>query len=447
MSLKVIEFNDHGICVSDETGILLRSPGFALTGAADVMFGEAAEQQARLRPTESYNRYWQELSLDPISHGNSFRHYADIAYAHLLHLAEVCAIQGEVVFAVPGSFTHQQLAILLGLAKQTPFTVIGVVDSSVAAAAKQARFAQVIYLDLQLHQALVSSLELEAGALQTKATVQVPGVGSQSFMNLMMQMATNLFIQQCRFNPQHNAESEQQLYNTLPHWLSASDDGNLILELATGETSHTAKMPREALVSSLRPQYVKISDQVLAIQNDQDCQLMISPAIAALPGFVSYLPGSVQPVILEPEALTRNVLQFHTLIVGKGESFQVVKSLPVSEAPSTPTHLEFHQGVPSHILFRHHALPVEDLLIENRLNPDHESDSAPALVLSIQGMPALLGHICLRDGEVCLKAEATGMRINGSPAAAENCLRLGDELQFEGCDDSASLIRVSDGQR
>ena len=447
MSLKVIEFNDHDICVSDETGILLHSPGFALADGAEVLFGEAAEQQARLRPTESYNRYWQELSLDPISHGNSFRHYADIAYAHLLHLAEVCAIQGEVIFAVPGSFTHQQLAILLGLAKQTPFTVIGVVDSSAAAAATRAKYAQVIYLDLQLHQALVSSLKLEAGVLQTETTVQVPGVGSQSFMNLMMQIATNLFIQQCRFNPQHNAESEQQLYNTLPHWLGASDDGNLILELATGETSHTAKMPHEALVSSLRPQYAKISDQVLAMQSNQDCQLMISPAIAALPGFAASLPSSVRPVILKREALTGNVLQFVDLIAGTGESIQLVNSLPVSEAPSPTSPPALDQGAPSHILFRHHALPVEDLPIENRLNPYRESDSAPALVLSIQGMPALLGHICLRDGEVRLKAEAAGMKINGSPAAAENRLRLGDEIQFEGCDDRASLIWVSHGQR
>ena len=29
------------------------------------------------------------------------------------------------------------------------------------------------------------------------------------------------------------------------------------------------------------------------------------------------------------------------------------------------------------------------------------------------------------------KAEAAGMKINGSPAAAENRLRLGDEIQFE----------------
>ena len=293
----------------------------------------------------------------------------------------------------------------------------------------------------------MSSLELEAGVLQTEATVQIPGVGSQSFMNLMMQIATNLFIQQCRFNPQHNAESEQQLYNTLPHWLGASDDGNLILELATGETSHTAKMPHEALVSTLRPQYAKISDQVLAMQSNQDCQLMISPAIAALPGFAASLPSSVRPVIPEREALTGNVLQFVNLIAGTGESIQLVNSLPVSEAPSPPSPPALDQGAPSHILFRHHALPVEDLPIENRLNPDRESDSAPALVLSIQGMPALLGHISLRDGEVRLKTEAAGMKINGSPAAAENRLRLGDEIQFEGCDDRASLIRVSHGQR
>ena len=174
---------------------------------------------------------------------------------------------------------------------------------------------------------------------------------------------------------------------------------------------------------------------------------MISPAIAALPGFAASLPSSVRPAILEREALTGNVLQFVNLIAGTGESIRLVNSLPVSEAPSPPSPPALDRCAPSHILFRHHALPVEDLPIENRLNPDLESDSAPALVLSIQGMPALLGHICLRDGEVCLKAEAAGMKINGSPAAAENRLRLGDELQFEGCEDSASLIRVSDGQR
>ncbi|HAR91106.1 MAG TPA: hypothetical protein DCR45_09045, partial [Gammaproteobacteria bacterium] len=135
MSVKIIELNDRAVHVGDETGVILQSPGFALADGSSIVLGEAAERQARLQPTNSYNKFWHELSLDPISHGNNFRHFADIAYAHLMHLAEEAEIGGDVIFAVPGNFTRQQLAILLGLVNHTPFKAGGVVNSSVAAAA------------------------------------------------------------------------------------------------------------------------------------------------------------------------------------------------------------------------------------------------------------------------------------------------------------------------
>ena len=108
MSLKVIELNDSSIKVGDETGIIVQSPGFALAVGNSLEIGEAAEQQARLQPTNSYNKYWHELSLEPISHGNGIRHFADIAYAQLLNLAEIGEIDSDVIFAVPGNFTHQR---------------------------------------------------------------------------------------------------------------------------------------------------------------------------------------------------------------------------------------------------------------------------------------------------------------------------------------------------
>ena len=62
---------------------------------------------------------------------------------------------------------------------------------------------------------------------------------------------------------------------------------------------------------------------------------MISPAIAALPGFAAFaqLGSAGHP---GAEALTGKVLQFVNLIAGTGESIQLVNSLPVSEAPSSP---------------------------------------------------------------------------------------------------------------
>jgi hypothetical protein len=122
-----------------------------------------------------------------------------------MHLAEEAEIEGDVIFAVPGNFTRQQLAILLGLVNHTPFKAGGVVNSAVAAAALAAEASNIIYIDLQLHQAVVTRLNTQDDHLQAGTTIQVPGVGSQNFMDLMMQMATGMFIQQCRFNPQHNA--------------------------------------------------------------------------------------------------------------------------------------------------------------------------------------------------------------------------------------------------
>ena len=58
MSLKVIELNDYAIKVGDETGIIVQSPGFALASGKELELGESAEQQARLQPTNSYNKYW-----------------------------------------------------------------------------------------------------------------------------------------------------------------------------------------------------------------------------------------------------------------------------------------------------------------------------------------------------------------------------------------------------
>ena len=115
------------------------------------------------------------------------------------------------------------------------------------------------------------------------------GVGNQNFMDLMMQLATGLFIQQCRFNPQHNAESEQQLYNELPNWLK-QDDGNqnsLLLDLKTSTAVYTAKMPRESLINHLSGYYQKIHRQLATLATEKNTDLLVSSAMAALPGLLT----------------------------------------------------------------------------------------------------------------------------------------------------------------
>ena len=223
MSLKVIELNDSAIRVGDAGGLLASSPGFALIGNKGLTLGDAAEKQAHLHPTQSVNKFWQQLSLEPLAHSmGEVRHFADLAYGHLLHLAELTPLESDVILAVPGNFTAHQLSIILGLTRQCPFNTVGVVDAALAAVIGKAREAVVIHADVQLHQVLLTRFVQQGDLLQRDSVIQIPGVGAQNFADQIMQLATNQFIQQCRFNPQHNAESEQLLYNELPQVLQQS---------------------------------------------------------------------------------------------------------------------------------------------------------------------------------------------------------------------------------
>ena len=366
MSLKVIELNDNVLRVSDDSGILVESPGFALAVDKQMQLGDIAKQQARIYPASSYNKYLHELSLDPISHVAGIRHLADIAYAHLLYLAEEGGVDADVIFAVPGNFTRQQLAILLGLAKQSPFQVVGMVDSALAAAQVATHTGSVIYAEMQLHQVVLTKIVMKGGAHQRESVIQVPGVGSQNFMDLMMQLATGLFIEQCRFNPQHDAESEQQLYNALPLWLKqdGKDQNSLLLELKVNTAVHTAKMPRESLINNLARHYKSIGQQVAELAVGGDSKLLLSPDFADLPGFRSFLGESIELEVLPASAISRAVILNRNSIVSGDDQIQLTTALPrvvslaKASGQSDPVAAEPEQVRPTHVLVGSTAIPL-----------------------------------------------------------------------------------------
>src|SRR3990172_12282752 len=151
MSPYIIELNDSEVRVAAAGRIIVRSPGCAVVRGERVCFGHEALKLAHLHPRETYNRFWAHLSQDALhTPTRRFRHHADLAYAHLLALYEEAGKPDEVIFAVPGSFSNEQLSLLLGIAQACPFKAVGLVDSAVASAAAVAgrgRYAHVaIYL-------------------------------------------------------------------------------------------------------------------------------------------------------------------------------------------------------------------------------------------------------------------------------------------------------------
>jgi hypothetical protein len=444
MSTRVIELNDSAIKLGDESGVLISSPGFALADDKIIHLGEEAERQARLKPTSSFNKYWHELSLEPYSGAGSFRHYADIAHAQLMHLAEHSGSEGEVIFAVPGSFSQQQLAILLGIAQQTPLRPVGVVDSALAAAIVSATAERIIYVDMQLHQVVLTRLLLRDEELESEEVIQIPGVGSQNFMDLLMQLSTDLFIQQCRFNPQHNAESEQQLYNALPAWLrqEENEQGSLVVELNSGGNVHTAKLPREELVASLSGHYRKIDQQIQALLGDHGAQLLLNPNMAALPGLNRAFNHHADLVVVDDQAVLQGSLRSKQHIALGDAGIRRIKRLPVHDELKLKLDSQPDKAqLPTHVLLNSQAWAAADLTLLSSARSG-QGQAAGSLALNLPGLPEVLARLERRGSALVLSEACEQLRLNAAPAEQQVSLKAGDTLSFEGQSLSLDLIRV-----
>ena len=458
MSLTVIELNDSAVTVSDESGVILQSPGFALASDQGLEVGHVAKSQARIKPTSSFNNFWHQLSLEPLNYSvGNIRHTADLAYAHLMHLAEQASLDGDVIFAVPGNFTNQQLSILLGLAGQCPFNPIGIVDSALASVVSHAAESPIIYVDAQLHQTLLTRLSMKDGRLQREAVIQIPEVGLQHFSDLVMQLATGLFIQQCRFNPQHNAESEQLLCNEIPAWLQQHTDakGSLLMELKTTGAIYQAKLPWESLVQKLANQYSKIDKQIAALAGNDNCQFLISNSLAELPEFVNSIhPQSDQRQvkIITTENLGKNCIELKDHITSESDGLHLVTHIPFVKTQSSfradaGETASFEQkskdsNTPTHVLFESYALPVSRVAITN--SPDSESAevNGSSIALAIGGLPQYLGQIEQVDGKIYIVCGEAGAIVNGEQVKGKRSLQLGDRIKFENDGRDLSMIRV-----
>ena len=454
MTLRVLEFNDAGLRVSDDSGVLLSSPGYALVDGKRIEFGESARKESRLNPLNCYNQFWHKLNLDPLARPVAhYRHNADIAFSHLQNLAGASGLAGDVLLAVPGSFSRQQLAILLGLIKQCSFRAVGIVDAGLAAAIDQTHSDSVIHADLQLHQVVLSKLTRQGGELVRESVVQVPGTGWVNLSDSLLQLMNGAFIQQARFNPQHNAESEQMLLDGLPGWLrddplaalgersgaapGADDEEarrNLLVSLRHNNSVYQARLPRSALHTRLQPFYQKIQQQLAQLDPEGRSRLLVSDRLQHLPGFNEEFGRQGGRVsILDADAVGAACLRYHDALRSAPEAVHFVTRLRRLDAHDAAKHSHVaHSPQPTHVLVGHHARPLIDGLPLERL------------LTGIAGQ-VINGEIT-GDGEHHFLRNADGsVLINGVAAQPLHRLQLGDRLQLADGSQHIELIRVQHG--
>lgn len=365
MSLAIIEINDSGHCCGNGMGEIFISPGYAFLTNDGIETGDIALKKSFLSPQKSFNQFWRQLSLSPVSYPtNKVRHNADLAFQQLTDLYNQLNKPSEIIFAIPGSFDHQQLSIILGLAKALSFKVLGLVDSAVAAVShfeskdKVSGTKYFVHLDIQLHQTVFTQLQKSQGTLKRTAVDIVTDVGIATFYDDWARCIADKFIKEYRFDPFHTAEGEQQLYNLLPKWLgelNLSSETTAVLDSPQG--TYQLVIHLDELLKESTKKINQLKKRFTSKVKGRDI-LVASHRLLLLPGISEKLDKFH---ILKKDAAVFGSLE-NSQEITRDQNIHIVISLN-NLIPDTPDTMNFtSMKLPTHILYKHEAIEIGNIL-------------------------------------------------------------------------------------
>lgn len=427
------ELVDAGVVPAREGAVSAPSPGIALLEPADVVtVGAEAAARARLQPVLAFDRFWSELSTDPLPRpaaGAGSR--ADLAYLHLSALWKALAgAEDEALFALPGTMRLGEAGLLAGIARAANVPVAGYVDLAVAACAALEAQETVLHLDLHLYQAVLT--ELHGDPLRRRRVEVAPRVGLKALHDAWAQLVAEAMVRRTRFDPLHQAATEQQLFDRLPVWLSSlAQQESIDAELEGAAGRFGVSLRREQFVFAAEAFYTQLAD---LIQGARRAGEPVTVALSARAGTLPALAercralADAEVVALPAGAAALGALQRADEITATpdAELLELARAHPPRR---TDARGDRERGAaPTHVVFagRAHRISREPLSI------GLADGGERSIVLSgpAAGISRRHCSVLERDGMVWVTDYSRyGTFVNGERIAGKAVLAAGDRLR------------------
>ena len=334
-----LDVSDGGLLGVAEGGTVLGpSPGCALVEGGGPVFGEEARRRSRLSPRLVASDYWARLDTEPL--GPPFPgglSSADLVHGHLESLWRTGrAGTDEVVLAVPGVYDDRQLGLLLGIAQALAMPVAGLVDAAVAASSAGFPGERLLHVDVGLRRAVVTEVR-QGASLVRERVARLDRWGQDEVHDAEMRGAAAAFVRQSRFDPLHDAATEQALFDRLPDWLAAlerEERATWRLPFAAGEaTIEVTRSEAEAWTARFAEE---LSQQVSVFKRaGEPLTVLVSAHAARLPGLAGRLAAvrGVEVVLLPVQAAAAGALRERDTVRSPAGAIRLVTQLPRPQAP------------------------------------------------------------------------------------------------------------------
>ena len=452
MSLLGLELSDAGILVAgtEPDGLLkvdgnsVESPGFALFEKNRLTVGLAAERKAHLYPRQILNQFWDQLNIEPLEQPNPFaQNHAEIAFEHFARIWETVKHHGkELTIAVPGFYTREHLGFLLGITQELGIPLKGFVPLAVAAVPERLPEGLLLHLDLHLHRFEVTRLE-RAGQLSQKEAASSEGNGLSKLYRGWVDAIAEEFVRSTRFDPLHQAATEQELYDRLPGVLTQlCANPSVYFEMTGGSKVYHVTLTRDLFYKKGAPVFEEMRRLVGRFYDrygkaEPGPVIMLTNRIARLPGMKDMLAEieNCNIIELEPGSGALGILRSMRLLfeqqAGNSAPFLASRPLP-AEGPISHEELRRLPEVqkqPSHILYRNLAYPITEkpLIIGLQRVADGSG-------IQIQGQIAGVSRkhcaVQLQGNKVVLNDYSTdGTFVDENPVTGKMILLLGQTVR------------------
>lgn len=456
MTVFVLELNDRCLCLARGGQVLSSAPSIVFDGALPGPgAGTNAWHELRSRPTSTSSRH---LSTVLTQSSGSIALAERLLTAELqMRLAEQPIATGERVWIVaPARVEPKGLEALLRIGEQLNLAVAGFADSATVTAASLEIQENAIVLELGLHHAAATAVARGGAHARHRRSVLTERGGYIELLQAWLDLVGTTMVKRTRFDPLHDAATEQQLFSALPGLaLEAANTGSTIAVVTKGQEQFEVNLTRDQFAQAAEPIYRAMISLLHQLRPAG------SPVTLVVPAGVAELPG-VQP-LLEQFAgceLVRVADGFVASAVsllelpeqpGDQEGVRWMRRLPLAVAGASGVAREelgqarSGRSAPSHVLFEGRAYSLAtDTLVVGRA-PDTEN--APSIQLN-EGLAGVSRRHCtfLRDGDeqVLLDHSTFGTFVNAERVQERVRVRAGDRVRVGDPGVELALIAVGE---
>jgi hypothetical protein len=450
----VIDLDDRVVSLARGGRALGSAPSAVWDGSTAEAAGANAWGALRRHPTATSTRHLGSLLSQPVA---TDRAVALVTAELVRRLAADPPGTGERVWvAAPARAAAHGLGAILAIARYLSLPVDGFVDSAVATVAALGLERSAIVLELGLHHAAATSIDRDGGQVRRRRAALSERGGLMAFYQAWLELVSTLMVKRTRFDPLHNAATEQQLFDSLALWArDAAANGSTLALLTKGAERFEVPLTRDQFVQAGQ----SVLREILLLVHElrpagAPLALVIPESVAQLPGVRDALEQFVDcELVTVPDGFAAAAISGLDLPErGSDDPVRLLRRLPFSEGAGvvegvSREALGQRQGSssspPSHLLLNGQVYTLGgDALLVGRSPGDSR-----AITLS-DGLAGVSRRHCTfvrdRDELVLLDHSTFGTFVNGERVIERTRVRAGDRVRIGDPGVELSFIAVAE---